>query len=606
MKINKLLLSIALLVILIVSIGWINVSAISNISERQENILYVKSGSDGDCLSWETACELQTAFDNAESGDEIWVAEGIYKPRESDGRYATFQLVNGISIYGGFPISGGDWEERNWEDNTTILSGDVGEEGNIEDNCFHVITAYDIDNDTIIDGISIVFGNADYTFPYNSGGGIFNDGSSPTINNTTICQNYASGHGGGIYNINNSNPTLDNVVISNNTAGMGGGMYNEYSNPQITNVEITNNEGIAQAGGIYNEYSDPIISLVTFSENTSGYAGGIKNNRSNPQITNATFSRNTARYSGGGILNNYSDSMITNSTFIENTAGDGGGGISINRSSPTIKNCTFTGNIAREGGGISACEYSSPILTNVTIFENSASRFGGGIYIRFNSNPILTNVTIFENSASEDGGGVHIEESHPTIINSIVWSDITSEQIYISSSSSANVTYSDIQTEYIFPGDGNIKQDPLLGYLADNGGYTQTHALLAGSPAIDAGDPNNCTETDQRDYLRPIDGDDDGSAICDMGAFEYNPSTPIYELSVNLVGEGQVQILPNQYQFYYENEVTLTANAELGWTFTGWSGDVTSTDNPLVVTIEGDTNITANFIFQLFMPLMIN
>lgn len=494
---------ITVIAIMIGSFGWIEVSAISIESERQENILYVKAGADGDCLSWETACELQNALELAASGDEIWVTEGTYKPRESDGRYATFQLVNGVSIYGGFPTNGGALEERNWEVNTTILSGGIGEEGNIEDNCFHVITANAVDSDTIIDGITISYGNANYIFPNDSGGGMFNDASSLTINNTIIYQNYASERGGGMYNVNNSNPILDNLEVSNNTALLGGGIYNEYSNPIITKSEIKNNEGNGYAGGIYNEYSDPIISLVIFSENTGGYAGGIYNNRSNPYIENVTFIKNTARYGGGGIKNYISSPTIKNSTFTDNTTGYGGGGINNERSSPTITNCTFSGNTAGDGGGISASEYSSPILTNVTIYENSASRFGGGVYI--------------------------YGDSHPIIINSIVWSDTTSEQIYINGSSgSANVTYSDIQTEYVYPGFGNIKQDPLLGYLANNGGYTKTHALYSGSPAIDAGDPENCPETDQREYTRPLDGDDDGDAICDMGAYEFDSEIPIF------------------------------------------------------------------------------
>jgi hypothetical protein len=134
----------------------------------------------------------------------------------------------------------------------------------------------------------------------------------------------------------------------------------------------------------------------------------------------------------------------------------------------------------------------------------------------YQSNPTLTNVTFYNNSASY-GGGMDNTYSNPTVTNAILWGN-TSDQI----NGSATVTNSDIQGWGELT-NGNIDQDPLLGPQADNGGFTLTHALPYGSPAIDAGSPGTCPATDQRGLPRPVDGNGYGVERCDMGAYEYTP-----------------------------------------------------------------------------------
>jgi hypothetical protein len=111
--------------------------------------------------------------------------------------------------------------------------------------------------------------------------------------------------------------------------------------------------------------------------------------------------------------------------------------------------------------------------------------------------------------------------SNPTLTNAILWGNTASNgsQIFNEGSSSASASYSDIQGGY--SGTGNIDQNPLLGLLRDNGGFTRTHALGSGSPAIDAGSPGTCPASDQRGRPRPVDVNGDGVERCDMGAFEY-------------------------------------------------------------------------------------
>ena len=540
--------------LLLVNLQWGIVSASPVDSEIQSVILYVKPGANGDCLSWDTACELQTALTNATEGDQIWVAEGTYKPTTDSNREATFQLKNGAAIYGGFPAAGGDWSQRDWETNITTLSGEIGIVGNSNDNSYHVVTGSGVGVTTILDGFTINLGNANGTslnsyggggmynhsssptltniiFSSNSavwwGGGMYNDGSSPTLSNVTFSGN-TSHAGGGMYN-DGSSPTLSNVTFSENTVngdnGAGGGIYNIGSSPTLTNVTFSSNTGIGNnvnGGGMYNYSSSPTLTDVIFSENTAVLGGGMYNASSSPSLTNVTFSGNLANYGGGGMGNSNSSSpTLTSVTFTSNTATDSGGGMyNYEDCSPALTDVTFSENTAGLGGGMSNYYSSSPTLTNVTFNGNTAIN-GGGMSNHYSSSPSLTNVTFTSNTATDSGGGMYNGSGSSTLTNAILWGN-TPDQIH----GSAIVTYSDIQGGY--SGTGNINQNPYLGPLAYNGGFTKTHALGAGSPAIDAANTSSCSPFDQRGAARPTDGDGDGTASCDMGSYEYVPNNYFY------------------------------------------------------------------------------
>jgi LPXTG-site transpeptidase (sortase) family protein len=382
------------------------------------------------------------------------------------------------------------------------------------------------------------------------GGGMYNDASSPALTNVTFTANTArfSGGGGGMYNYNNSSPTLTNVTFSANTAslGGGGGMYNDASSPALTNVTFSANTARFGGGGMYNNNSSPTLTNVTFSANAARYGGGMYNwissptltnvtfsanstnlegggmynINSSPTLTNVTFSANTATY-GSGMYNNNSSPTLTNVTFSANTATDYGGGMYNTTSSPTLTNVTFSGNSSQQGGGMYN-NSSSPTLTNVTFSANTATDYGGGMYNN-SSSPTLTNVTFSANAAtSGNGGGIYNTFlSSPTLTNVIIANSTSGGDCYNASSSlnaasSNNLIEDSANACGLTNGsNGNILgQAPMLGALADNGGFTQTFALPAGSPAIDAG--TNCSSTDQRGLFRP-----QGSS-CDIGAYEYS------------------------------------------------------------------------------------
>jgi hypothetical protein len=279
--------------------------------------------------------------------------------------------------------------------------------------------------------------------------------------------------GGGMYNYKGS-PSLTDVIFIGNAATFGGGMYN---------------------GGepSYWKGSNPILTNVTFMYNLATEGGGLYNdNFSSPRLMDVSLSWNRATRSGGGMLN-------------------------YNYSNPILTNATFNNNSASAGGGLMNWGNSSPILVNATFNANIASDMGGAIYNDTGSNPWLTYVTVSGNQAPQGGGMYNVYGSNPSVTAGIFYGDQGGE-IY-DASGTRDVTYSIVQGGY--PGTGNLNADPLLGLLQDNGGFTQTMALGAGSPAIDAGDSFYCQPKDQRGIPRP-----QGSR-CDIGAYEYVvPSTP--------------------------------------------------------------------------------
>jgi predicted outer membrane repeat protein len=514
------------------------------------SVRYAKPGASGagDCSTWDDACSLQDALTGAVSGDEIWAAAGTYKPTTDTNRNATFQLVDGVAVYGGFAGTENAREDRDPSTNVSILSGDLNGNDNtiIEydeptraDNSIHVVTGI---SSATLDGFTISAGNADGDSCPGPmcGGGIINDGQSPTLTNLIFNNNSAnmgggmlnwnsspiltdvsfsgnttSSYGGGIYN-GGSSPTLNQVTFNGNAGNVGGGMCNrDGSSPTLIHVTFTNNSGTNRGGGMASEYgSNPTLTDVTFSGNTSDYGGGMENREnSNPTLTEVTFSNNSADNYGGGMSNESSTGpTLTDVTFSGNTAGDGGGGMHNKASSPILTGITFKGNTSDYGGGMSNESVSNPTLTNITFFNNTATYNGGGMDNK-NSTPILKNVTFKGNSANA-GGGMNNYASNLTIDNSILWGNTASSGAQIYDQSSTPVVRDSV-VEGNYPGGTNIiTTDPLLGTLGNYGGFTQTIPLMLGSSAMDRANDSICPAADQRGVTRPQ------GIRCDIGAFE--------------------------------------------------------------------------------------
>ena len=257
-----------------------------------QTILFAKPGglTTGMCGNWDTACELNYALPRATSGQEIWVAAGTYKPTSAGDRSATFQLINGVSVYGGFAGTETFRAERNATVNLTILSGDLlgNDSGftNNTENSYHVISGA---TGAIMDGFIITGGNANGTTPDGYGGGMINVSSSPTLSNITFRGN-AAAYGGGMLN-NSSSPALTHVTFSDNSASIqAGGMYNlAGSAPTLENVTFSGNLSTNEGGGMLNWNSNPTLTNVTFHGNSGSVGGAMRNDASSPIVRNGIF-----------------------------------------------------------------------------------------------------------------------------------------------------------------------------------------------------------------------------------------------------------------------------------------------------------------------------
>ncbi len=323
-------------------------------AHAQAEIIYVNHAATGSNygISWANAyTDLQTALNAASSGDEIWVAQGTYYPTSGTDRTISFTLKSGVAMYGGFAATETERSERDWETHATILSGDIGTQGNNSDNSYHVIYNDGVTDTAILDGFTITAGYADGGAPDYNGGGMLNSYSNPTLTNVIFSGNSAS-IGGGMFNYAYSSPTLTNVTFSGNSANQGGGMYNvSFSSPTLTNVIFNGNSADDTGGGISNM------------------------NSSSPILTNVTFSGNKASNYGGGMYNWYS-------------------------SNPTLTNVTFSGNSAVEGGGIYNRDNSNPTIQNSILWGNTATTRGDQIY---SGTPVI-NHTLIQGSGGSGAG----------------------------------------------------------------------------------------------------------------------------------------------------------------------------------------------------------
>jgi hypothetical protein len=236
-------------------------------------------------------------------------------------------------------------------------------------------------------------------------------------------------------------------------------------------------------------------------------------------------------------------------THVDGNHNDNSGGGVSNAGTLYLRNSLVSGNTAADNAGGIHNSTGTLLVVNSTISGNSADIHAGGILN--STTAALINTTITDNTADADAddvghaGGVYNNSSAGavlTIRNTIIGGNVDNSAVTIISDCSGTLIsegYNLIEnlTGCALSGspDGNITgASPDLGPLQLNGGPTLSHSLLAGSPAIDAGNPGGCLDEnsaaltdDQRGFIRPADGDGNSELICDIGAFEYlSPGAP--------------------------------------------------------------------------------
>jgi len=286
--------------------------------------------------------------------------------------------------------------------------------------------------------------------------------------------------------------------------------------------------------------------------------GGVQVDRANVTVQRCTFTGNASDPSGftygGGIFNYEGTLVVEHSTFSSNAAEYGAGignydGTAGNSAVGTLRNCTFSGNNAVYGGAVynqaanngASADFS---LTNCTLSGNAATTEGGAIYnTAANSASAytsLTDCTVNGNSAPIGGGIYNLSNAATTaqvfLRNNILRTGASGGNVVNTSgtvTSSGNNLTND-NTGFA-SNTGDIRNtEPLLGPLAFNGGFTQTHALLSGSPAINVGTTFFAPTSDQRGFFY--------LGANDIGAYEFN-GIELRITSITRLANGDIQLI---------------------------------------------------------------
>lgn len=508
----------------------------------------------GDGRSWTNAYkylqDVLTQINDDKEHTEIRIAQGVYKPDQNTANPTgdgdpekSFELVNNLAIYGGFPTGGSTWVNRDIDSYTTTLSGDIGTVDVLGDNSYTVVVAA---NHTLLDGLMIIGGNADYltgTDKNYSGGGIYNDGVDMVMHNCTFEDNHAQ-YGGAMYNVGRCHIVIDNCTFTDNEADVGSYSYGaainsvHYSDMQgagtsiiIKNCEFNSNNSDNNYGGV--RILGAVVAKVTgceFSQNSHNVTNGTGGlyfwgeTGSILEVADCEFAENECALNIGGseyfvasvkdcLFESNQDSAfkvscednqyikLTGCMFIDNTS-TYGGAIYTQQVSSLIEQCHFEGNTVSERGGAIYIEGdyedpSYPTIKNCSFYNNSCSgvQNGGAIY-NDGSCLVMTNCAFYDNGSEAITVSLDNASDFVTLTNCVVW-DSTGTTLDIDDSR-VTITNCDLMGSFdqgvwqyanAVNNGGNICADPLFVDTTDPAGMDDEYFTTDDGLLLDSGSP---------------------------------------------------------------------------------------------------------------------
>jgi hypothetical protein len=393
---------------------------------------------------------------------------------------------------------------------------------------------------TTVTGTSFIGNTAWGELEGHGGGAAHNLDSTAAFTNCQFIGNHVEANfefsGGGAINSADGATTIVGCLFEKNSVkgpvinSGGGGILNGGSDLHLSKSIFRNNSVSRSGGGLLNVW--PVSQTATvedceFIENVAAFTGGgMRDVGSRSTVTNTLFKHNVAEGGAAGYIGSQgSESTLIGCRFIENhaPASSCGGACAYFSSNVTFVDCEFSGNTAAfAGGGALVDTQSIGTFTNCLFADNHTNTSGGGLWVNGNSQANIVNSTFVNNTAVSQGGGLRLISGGSAVVrNSILWSNSPTQIAVAGSAGPLSVAFSNVQGGWT--GVGNINADPQF-INASKGNFR----LNAASPSIDSG--SNVAVplgvmTDLDGNPRFVDGDCDGSATVDMGAYEFQGKT---------------------------------------------------------------------------------